>query len=96
MTCDVCTFGSGKGIEAFSTEKSFLRFRDSIRVLVERGDLKKVEGPGSDPLWHDFYQCCSCGELWVLAMPDQAFRGGYAVVDDGAPQSRPGAIIRRP
>lgn len=62
-------------IEGFKTEAEFSRVLRQIQSLVSTGKLKADGLDPSEPSFFVQKYVTEKGETWLLAMPDQAFRG---------------------
>ena len=74
MTCINCHIHSGQ----FTTEKDYKNFLNNLNVLIESGIIKKIKNANQNsPFFEEEYVCTQCKQIGLLAVPDQAFRGGW-------------------
>ena len=56
--------------------------KKQINSLIKEGSLFVLgEVDPTGPFIIIKYKCNKCGQLWVLKVPDQAFRGGWYEID---------------
>lgn len=60
----------------FKTEESYLVFQKKVNQLIDASILKKI-GKIEDLFLTYEYCCLVCDKIWVLKIPDQAYRGGW-------------------
>jgi hypothetical protein len=73
MSCEICQIHKG----SFKTEAEFVDVSEKISALVEKSLFVELEKCEIEPPFVMLrYKCKSCGEVWLLSVPDQAFRGG--------------------
>lgn len=75
MTCQLCQERA-----EFAAASDYARFRRLILEMVGRGALEAHQ-IGAGPFYVEVYRCRDCMRCWVLAVPDQAFRGHWRLVD---------------
>ncbi len=73
MSCMQCNLHKG----GFKTESEFSQFDNLINGLVESGQLVDLGRKLDARFFEVRYQCSSCGKMWILSFPDQAYRGGW-------------------
>ena len=72
MSCEVCQLHSGK----FRSELEYMKVRKRVAALIAKGELDELgEIDPTSSFCRIKYQCKVCGQLRVLEVPDQAFRG---------------------
>lgn len=73
MSCVQCSLHNN----GFATEKEFSEFENLLETLVKAGKLIFLERNPDSRFIEINYQCKNCDAIWVLSIPDQAFRGGW-------------------
>jgi hypothetical protein len=74
MTCAICNIHKGQ----FLTEKEYQIFLKNLNKLTEKKLIKKIQNINKkSPFFEDEYICLHCKQIWLLMVPDQAFRGGW-------------------
>jgi hypothetical protein len=79
--CNKCIsiFASGE----FSDYSVFERCDDQLKQALSRNIIRNI----SEPQWKAlipnvlggvfFYECCSCGAIWLLVLPERSQRGSW-------------------
>lgn len=88
MTCQLCQERA-----EFAAESDYVQFRRMVLEVVGRGALELYE-IGTGPFYEEVYRCRGCMRRWVLAAPDQGFRGYWRLVD-GADRGPPHTLPHR-
>lgn len=57
----------------FKTEKTYLSFQKKVNQLIDASILKKIGEVDALFLTYE-YGCLVCDKVWVLKVPDQAYR----------------------
>lgn len=74
MKCIFCNLKKGP----FESEKIYRDFKCQISFLVKENSLVQLGEVDPDgPFVIIKYRCTMCNKIWVLEVPDQAFRGGW-------------------
>lgn len=71
--CKICNIHKGK----FDTEAQYLAVKRKLNILTSMGLLEIISQNKVSPFYSCEYQCKQCKKIWVLQIPDQAFRGGW-------------------
>lgn len=91
MTCQLCQERA-----EFAAESDYVQFRRLVLEAVGRGALE-LHQAGTGPFCEEVYRCRDCMKRWVLAAPDQAFRGYWKPLDGAAaPATGHGPLHARP
>lgn len=68
-------------IYKFQTQQDFERFEIELQKKCSDEKLKIIDRHHSDPLSafdsYLYYQCRTCKEMWLLSIPDNAWRGFF-------------------
>ena len=72
MSCINCKLDK----KNFKTEQDFCAFDKQLQQLVNDNKLRCLGYNKGSKFFEIKYQCSFCHAIWVLAIPDQAFRGG--------------------
>jgi hypothetical protein len=71
-SCKICHIHKG----TFKSEAQFGYVREKISALIVQELFVKIEAEDiASPFLVLRYKCKNCNEVWVLTLPDQAFRG---------------------
>jgi hypothetical protein len=72
MSCEICYIHQG----AFKSEDQLIHIREKINELIAENMLEELEEVDfASPFLTLRYKCKRCEVIWVLTLPDQAFRG---------------------
>jgi hypothetical protein len=74
-------------IYKFDSQKDFENFETIIQNKCLTKKLEIIKREETD-LWapfdsYEFYECNSCGQVWVLSIPENAWRGFFLTQDKG-------------
>ena len=74
-------------IYKFDSQKDFEDFETIVqnKCINKKLTIIKREVTDSFAIFdsYDFYKCNSCGEVWTLSIPDNAWRGFFLTQDKG-------------
>lgn len=73
MSCIQCNLHRGE----FRSEHEFSQFYNLITDLVSSSKLIKIDEKSNFEFFVVRYKCSFCNTIWVLSIPDQAYRGGW-------------------
>jgi hypothetical protein len=73
MSCIACNLHNGN----FKTEKNFHELNELLQQLVENSKFEFLGKKESTRFLEVRYLCRYCNTIWILSVPDQAFRGGW-------------------
>jgi hypothetical protein len=62
-------------IDKFESEADYIATSRELFQRVDRGELKPLNVQENEPFEHRYFLEQASGEVWILAIPDQAFRG---------------------
>ncbi|WP_132701578.1 hypothetical protein [Reinekea marinisedimentorum] len=67
----------------FTSYSAFEMFDDQLKQSLSKNEIRNI----SEPQWQTllpevlggaiFYECCSCGAIWLLVLPERAQRGSW-------------------
>lgn len=82
--CDGCF---GNLIYKFDSQKEFDDFQTIISNKCINHNLEIIKREETD-YWapfdpYEFYKCNSCGQIWILSIPEDANRGFFLTQDKG-------------
>jgi hypothetical protein len=74
-------------IYKFDSQKEFEDFETIIQNKCINKKLEIIKREETD-FWapfdsYEFYKCSSCGQIWILSIPESAWRGFFLTQDKG-------------
>lgn len=78
--CSICNIYNGE----FESESDYLLVEKKVSKLIADKKLKRIlDRDAKKYFFEETYQCEMCQQQWVFSRPDQAYRGGWMVVENG-------------
>lgn len=73
MSCVQCDLHKN----GFQTENEFTDFEDLLGQLVRSAQFERLGRKSEARFFEVRYKCNNCNAIWILSIPDQAYRGGW-------------------